>query len=90
MEPANLTLPKRDVNDKSYPEADAPAPEPLPLLVSPGRAATELGLARTTVYKMIRTGELPAVQVHGRRLAIRRPVLLRFAEALPDYPTEQK
>lgn len=88
MEPVGVTLPERTQNEKGY--GLEVAPEPLPLLVPPTRAATELGVARTTLYKMIRTGELPAVRVHGRRLAIRRPVLLEFAEALPDYPTEQK
>lgn len=42
-----------------------------PLLLSVAAAAQELGVSRTTAYRWIQTGELPAVRLGGR-LRIRR------------------
>lgn len=54
----------------------------LPLLLSPGRVAEELGLSRATIYNLIADGTLPAVHVTEKRLGIKRQDFLDYVEGL--------
>ena len=58
-------------------------PEPVaqgPMLVSVKGAAEQLGVGRTIIYELIRTGEIEHVRV-GRRLLVSRTALEKFIEA---------
>jgi excisionase family DNA binding protein len=46
-------------------------PTPEPLLLSVNDSAATLNLGRSTVWEMIKSGELPSIKIRGRRL-IRR------------------
>lgn len=59
----------------------SPAQASTPLMHSPERAAERLELGRTTVYELIRTGELESVKV-GRLRRIPEVALVEFVERL--------
>lgn len=50
------------------------------LLLRVEAAAILLGIGRTTMYELIRRGEIPVVRI-GRRTLVHRDDLERFAEA---------
>lgn len=49
--------------------------------------AEELGISTPTVYKLLRTKAIPAIQL-GRQWRIRRSELYRIGQALGPAPTE--
>jgi excisionase family DNA binding protein len=49
------------------------------LVVTPPEAARLLGLGRTTVYKLIRSGDLKAIRV-GRSVRVPREAIPEFIE----------
>ena len=65
------------------PARPAKASEPGALLVGPAKAARILGLSRSTVWRMIRLGRLPLVEVLPGCRVIRRADLDRLAGATP-------
>jgi excisionase family DNA binding protein len=56
-----------------------------PVAVSVENAARAIGLSRTTVWELVRGGELPAKRIGGRVL-IRVTDLVAFVASQPDYP----
>ena len=56
------------------------APAEAPLLLSVADAAEHLGIARASLYELIKAGGIEHVQV-GRRRLISRQALVRFIEA---------
>jgi excisionase family DNA binding protein len=63
----------------------ATAPQPAPLLWSPGEAATVLGISRATVYELLARRELASLKVGSRRLIpdeeCRRFIKAKLAES---------
>lgn len=53
-------------------------PTELPLLLTPTQVAKELSVHRTTVYELIKSGELPAVPYGPRRYMVKRDDLLAY------------
>ena len=56
---------------------------PPPLLLTPAQAAQQLGLARYTVYQLVREGRLRAKRF-GRLVLIPREEMERFAASLEE------
>ena len=50
------------------------------LALSPGEAAAALGVSRSKIYGLLRSGELPSVHLGGRRL-IRTAAIAALLEA---------
>ena len=48
--------------------------------LTPAQAAAHVGISRATIYRRIKSGELPAAKAHGI-LAIKRGDLLKWSEA---------
>ncbi len=63
-------------------EQDGPNVQPVALSVE--SAARAIGLSRTTVWELVRRGDLPAKRL-GNRVMLRVSDLAAFVEALPDY-----
>jgi excisionase family DNA binding protein len=61
---------------------------PNDLLTVPDVAA-ELGVTPTWIWKLTRTGELPAVMVRGRRM-VRRQDLDAYTKPVPYSPVESR
>jgi excisionase family DNA binding protein len=59
------------------------------LTFSPDELITELGLGRTSVYNLLRTGELRHVRV-GRRIIVPAAEVERFLAGEPPDPTATK
>lgn len=53
------------------------------MLLRLGEVQAELALSRSTIYRLVRSGELPARRV-GRALRVEREALDRFVAALPE------
>ena len=53
-----------------------------PLLYSPTEVARLIGFSRTVIYEMIRSGEIPSIQVAGRT-RVRRESLDAWIESQP-------
>lgn len=52
-----------------------------PLYVSPKELAKDLGLHIQTIYKMMKTGELPTIQIYNRKYIL--------IEKVNEYISEQ-
>lgn len=48
--------------------------KPTRLVYTVAEAAALLGIARSTAYELVATGELPSIRI-GRRIAITRPTI---------------
>jgi excisionase family DNA binding protein len=60
--------------------SETPTPEPgksEPLLMSPDAAAAAIGLSRSTLYRLIRTGQIQVVRP-GREVRVSRRALERY------------
>ena len=56
-----------------------------PLLFTPEQAAAALNLGRTRIFEMLKTGQLPSVQV-GRSRRITQQALQEFVQQLTGEP----
>ncbi|MGE3811689.1 MAG: helix-turn-helix domain-containing protein [Candidatus Nanopelagicales bacterium] len=56
------------------------------LSYSPAEAAAVLGVGRSTVYVLIRAGDLPALKIGGRTLITRAALEELLARAEPAQP----
>jgi excisionase family DNA binding protein len=63
------------------------ATEARPFL-SPAEAAATLGVSRYTVYRLIRSGQLPSVRVGGQLRIPKRVLAQRLAETRGGWPIE--
>lgn len=61
------------------PSTKIPEPRPTPELLTVKQVATEMSVSRTTVYKLIREGDLRVVYV-GADMRIARGEIHRFIE----------
>jgi excisionase family DNA binding protein len=59
------------------------------LFLSPAQAADLLGVSRFTVYRLIRSGQLPSVRVGGQLRIPRRTLAQRLAETRGGWPIER-
>lgn len=66
---------------ESYDRAEAEIRRVERLLLSPGEAARLMGIGRTKVFELIRTGQLASLRI-GRARRIPRPAIDAFIEAL--------
>jgi excisionase family DNA binding protein len=57
--------------------------------MSPVEAAALLHVSRYTIYRLIRSGQLPAVRVGGQLRLPRRALALRLAETRGGWPMER-
>jgi excisionase family DNA binding protein len=64
------------------------ATEARPFL-SPAEAAAMLGVSRYTVYRLIRSGQLPSVRVGGQLRLPRRTLAQKLAETRGGWPIER-
>jgi excisionase family DNA binding protein len=78
--PRSATPPQEKVTEKVT---------PLPLLLSPAEAARQLSLSRRTVYHLIESKQLRAVN-YGRRRLIPREGLERFVRELEAASLEEE
>jgi excisionase family DNA binding protein len=59
------------------------APEPTRLLLTVEEAAQRLGIGRTTMFRLIKSGEIESVQI-GRLRRIRPDALTAYTQRLTD------
>jgi excisionase family DNA binding protein len=64
------------------------ATEARPFL-SPAEAAAMPSVSRYTIYRLIRSGQLPSVRVGGQIRLPRRTLAQRLAETRGGWPTER-
>ena len=60
-----------------------------PPLLAPREVAVLLNVSRETVYRLIRTGQLPSVRVGGQLRVPRRTLAQRLAETRGGWPIER-
>jgi excisionase family DNA binding protein len=53
-------------------------------LLLPNEVAAHLRVSRATVYRLIKTGELPALHFAGKTVRVRKPDLERFMTGKTD------
>ena len=68
----------------SIPSGQQGEPSVQPMALSVENAARLIGLSRSTVWVLVRRGDLPAKRL-GNRVLLRMSDLAAFVEALPDY-----
>jgi excisionase family DNA binding protein len=57
-------------------------------LLAPREVALALNVSRETVYRLIRSGQLPSVRVGGQLRIPKRVLAQRLAETRGGWPTE--
>ena len=74
------------MNDQAQPKLGAQPPlSPIRLALSVEEAASALGLGRTTMFRLIKSGAIKAVKVRGRTI-VRVSELEVFLERQTTYP----
>lgn len=71
------------------PEQPAPTPPPERLMLTPTEAGERLAVGRTTIYKLIRSGELESVQI-GRLRRVPASAVQEYAHRLLNSNPNQK
>ena len=59
-----------------------------PMFYSPVEVAKLIGFGRSSVYELIRAGEIPSIRIVGR-IRVRRESLLAWIEAQPNLKRRQ-
>jgi excisionase family DNA binding protein len=78
------------LEDEELPEAEATAPTSGALLLRMEDAAARLGIARTSMFKLVRTGEVESVRVGRLRrvpVASLDEYVARLRRQCPDGPS---
>jgi excisionase family DNA binding protein len=57
--------------------------------LSPAQAAVALGVSRETIYRLVRSGQLPSVRVGGQLCIPKRTLAQRLAETRGGWPIER-
>jgi excisionase family DNA binding protein len=57
--------------------------------LSPAQAVELLGVSRFTVYRLIRSGQLPSIRVGGQLRIPKRTLAQRLAETRGGWPIER-
>lgn len=68
-------------DDEPAPQAPEPRPMPSRVLLTMEEAAEQLGVGRTTAYRLAQTGELPTVQI-GRLRRVHTDAIAAYAARL--------
>jgi excisionase family DNA binding protein len=60
-------------------ETPPPSTTSGPMLLTMGKAARQLGVSRSTIYRMVLAGVLPSIEIAGGRARVRRTDLEMLA-----------